>query len=234
MEVKGGEIIQDIINHRLKYDSEIFFVDTKVVSTEFNMTIIKKKQYYGVSLNSEIVIPPIYDEIVVLTHSTVAIKIKNRISLYNIYRKKTITDFSYNSMEHIGSYWKLNNDSGPFLIFDTIREKLFKNKGGYDEYNLRCDHTEYCWVRRGRFFDFIHRGTGESFSLPGIVMAYDTEAGMFGKNENGTISLFEESGIENVIRLRQMVCEAGGYLTLTNYTYNIQHVIDVYGNILNI
>ena len=42
MEVKGGEIIQDIINHRLKYDSEIFFVDTKVVSTEFNMTIIKK------------------------------------------------------------------------------------------------------------------------------------------------------------------------------------------------
>ena len=60
MEVKGGEIIQDIINHRLKYDSEIFFVDAKVVSTEFNMTIIKKKQYYGVSLNSEIVIPPIY------------------------------------------------------------------------------------------------------------------------------------------------------------------------------
>ena len=57
---------------------------------------------------------------------------------------------------------------------------------------------------------------------------------MFGKNENGTISLFEESGIYNVIRLRQMVCEAGGYLTLTNYTYNIQHVIDVYGNILNI
>lgn len=234
MEVKGGEIIQEIINHRLKYDSEIFFVDTKIVSTEFNMAIIKKKQYYGVSLNSEIVIPPIYDEIAVLTHSTVAIKIKNRISLYDISRKRSITEFSYNSMEHIGSYWKFNNDFGTFLIFDTIREKLFNNKCGYDEYNLKCDYTEYCWVRRGRFFDFFHRETGKSFSLPGIVMAYDTEVGMFGKNENGTISLFEESGIENVMRLRQIVSEAGGYLTLTNYTYNIQHIIDVYGNILNI
>lgn len=234
MEVKDGETIQEIINQRLKYDSEIFFVDTKIVSTEFDMTIIKKKQHYGVSLNSEIVIPPIYDEIVVLTRSIVAIKIKNRISLYNISRKRTITDVLYNSMEHIGSYWKFNNDSKSFLIFDTTREKFLNNKGEYDEYNLRCDHTEYCWVRRGRFFDFIHRETGKSFSLPGIVMAYDTEVGMFGKNENGTISLFEESGIENVMRLRQIVCEAGGYLTLTNYTYNIQSVIDVYGNIVNI
>lgn len=234
MEVKDSETIQEIINQRLKYDSEIFFVDTKIVSTEFNMTIIKKKQRYGVSLNSEIVIPPIYDEIVVLTHSTVAIKINNRISLYNISRKKTITDFLYNSMEHIGSYWKFSNDSSSFLILDTIREQFINNNGEYDEYNLRCNHTEYCWARRGRFFDFIHRETGKCFSLPGIVMAYDTEAGMFGKNENGTISLFEESGIENVMRLRQIVYEAGGYLTLTNYTYNIQHVIDVYGNILNI
>ena len=85
MEVKDGETIQEIINQRLKYDSEIFFVDTKIVSTEFNMTIIKKKQRYGVSLNSEIVIPPIYDEIVVLTDSTVAIKIKNRISKLQIF-----------------------------------------------------------------------------------------------------------------------------------------------------
>lgn len=234
MEINEGEIIQNIINNRIKYDSEIFFVDMNVVSTVFDVTIIKKKQYYGVSLNREIVLPPIYDQIVVLTHSTVAIKIKDRLALYNIHRNVSITDFSYKSMERIGSYWKFNNDSGLFLIFDTTREISFNNKGRYDEYNLRCDHTEYCWVRRGRFFDFIHRETGKNISLPGVVMAYDTETGMFGKNENGTVSLFDESGIENVIRLRKIVCEAGGYLTLTNYTYNIQHVIDVYGNILNI
>lgn len=234
MEIIESDIIQNIIKKRSKHDSEIFFVDTQIVSTEFDVTIIKKKQYYGVSLNNEIVLPPIYDEIVVLTHSTVAITIRDRVSLYNIYRKISITDFSYKSMERIGSYWKLINDSGSFLIFDTTKEISFNNNGIYDEYNLRYYHTEYCWARRGRYFDFIHRRTGKSFSLPGVVMAYDTDKGMFGKNENGTVSFFEESGIENVIKLRKLVCEAGGYLTLTNYTYNIQHIIDVYGNILNI
>lgn len=234
MEITEGETIQNIISNRIRYDSEIFFVDTSVVSTVFDITIIRKKQYYGISLNGEIVLPPIYDEIVVLTHSTVAIKIKDRISLYNIHSNISISDFSFKSLECIGSYWKLNKDSGSFIIFDTIKDICFNNDGRYDEYNLRCNHTEYYWAKRGRFFDFIHRETGKNFSLPGIVLAYDTEVGMFGMNENGTVSLFDESGLENVIRLRKIVYEAGGYLTLTNYTYNIQHIIDVYGNVLNI
>ena len=104
MEIIESDIIQNIIKKRSKHDSEIFFVDTQIVSTEFDVTIIKKKQYYGVSLNNEIVLPPIYDEIVVLTHSTVAITIRDRVSLYNIYRKISITDFSYKSMERNPRY----------------------------------------------------------------------------------------------------------------------------------
>lgn len=65
-------------------------------------------------------------------------------------------------------------------------------------------------------------------------MAYDTLYGMFGKDEFGKISYFEESGIENNIELRKAVSEAGGYLSLTNLAFRVEDVIDVYGNILNI
>lgn len=232
--IYGDKIIQNIIKKRYKYDSELFFVDTHIVSAELDVNVIKKKQLYGIELNSEIILPPIFDEIILLTHSIAAIKIEDRISLYDIRENMPITGFSYKSMQCIGSYWKLYEDSRKFILFDTIKDKIFKSDGRYDEYNLRCEHTEYFWARRGTYFDYIHRGTGKCISLPGIIMAYDTETRMFGKNENGTISLFDDTGIENAVELRKIVCEAGGHFTLTNYTYNIQHIIDVYGNILNI
>ncbi len=226
--------INAIIKRRKKIDAELFFVDTIIVSSMGNIDIIKKKKFYGVSLNDEIIISPIYDEIVIITDSIVSMRIENRISLYDIIRKKPITEFDYTSLAQVGTYCKLNKNSDYFILYDTQNGKMFNIDGYYEEYNLKHLYTEYCWVRKGRFYDYIHRQSGKRISLPGIIMAYDTEFGMLGKDEFGKVSYFEETGVENNLKLRELVSQAGGYLTLINYTYNVEHIIDVYGNILNI
>lgn len=235
MAINNDNQTEIIIEQRIKKDLELFFVDYTIETSKFGLNIIKKKTFYGVLYKGEIVVPVIYDDIVIITNTTVAVKVNNKYSLYDIHRNEYITTFSYTSLQCIGSYWKLNNNSNNMILFDTLRRKILNISDNYDEYNLKCDNTEYCWARRGRYFDFIHRSSGNCISLPGIVLAYDTEFGMFGKDEvEETVSFFDEFGVEDSYTLRKIVAEAGGYLTLINYTYNIEHIIDVYGNILNI
>ena len=57
---------------------------------------------------------------------------------------------------------------------------------------------------------------------------------MYGRDTNNKVLYFDESGVEDGIMLRKQVIDAGGYLKLTNYTYNLEDIIDVYGNILNV
>lgn len=93
---------------------------------------------------------------------------------------------------------------------------------------------EYIWAKRGRFYDYIHRASGAVISLPGIIMAYDTQYGIFGLDEYNRVCKFNENGLGCHWDLRQSVKKQGGYLTLHNHTYNIEHIIDIYGNILNV
>ena len=235
MGINEDDKIKTIIEERKRKDSELFFVDASVVSSKFDLFIIKKKKFYGISLNGETIIPPIYDDIIIISNSIIAIKVIDKFSLYDICSKQLITKFSYTSLDCIDSFWRLYEESNNFILFDTLSGRIINNNGRYDEYNLKCNDTEYYWARKkGGFFDYIDRSSGICISLPSVVMAYDTKYGMFGKDEFGKVSLFDESGCENNVKLRELFSEAGGYLTLTNYTYKIEHIIDVYGNILNV
>lgn len=226
--------IKTIIEERKKRDSELFFITPIVVSSKFNIGVIKRKSYFGVLFDAEMVLLPIYDDVVVVAESVVALKINGKYSLYDITDGKIITDFYYIAIEAVGAYWKLFGESGEFIVYDTLNKKIIYASGVYEEYNLKCIATEYCWAKRGNFFDYIHRVSGRCISLPGILMAYDTEFGMFGMNNENVVIYFDEYGYKDNLKLRKLVFEAGGYLTLNNYTYNIQHIIDVYGNILNV
>lgn len=104
----------------------------------------------------------------------------------------------------------------------------------FDEMSQTVQNTQYRWIREGHFYHFIHRETGSYVRVTGLIMAYDTDEGMFGINENGRVVCIDSDGLTNAMNLRQAVMRAGGYLALCNHGYHIEHIIDVYGNILNI
>ena len=104
----------------------------------------------------------------------------------------------------------------------------------FDEISHTIQTTQYRWLREGNYYHFIHRETGVLIRAIGLVMAYDTDQGMFGVNENGRVVCINKDGSINTTFLRQSVVNAGGYLSLCNHDYHIEHIIDVYGNILNI
>lgn len=103
----------------------------------------------------------------------------------------------------------------------------------YDEMSQTVQTTQYRWIREGRFYHFVHREDGYVVRAAGLVLAYDTDEGMFGVNENGRVVCINPDGSVNSAFLRQIVMRAGGHLSLCNHDYHIEHIIDVYGNILN-
>lgn len=232
MEITDSNI-KSIIEARMKRDSELFFIDLCYIGNDFGYNYTKRKKYLGLNLNEKIVVAPIFDDVQCLSKNVAALKLENRISVYDIDNREFISQFEYVDWKKDGIYWKLFKISNAVSLYDSERQQ-FLGDFGYTEYGIRQNYTQYFWAKRGKFFDYINRDTGQVISLPGIIMAYDTQYGMFGKDESGKVSYFEESGMENRLKLRQMVYEAGGYLTLTNLTYKIEDIIDVYGNILNI
>ena len=225
--------IRKEIKIREQKDDNLFYVNTIIVHSQDGFDIIKKKKFYGVSANGDIILQPIFDEIIILTSSTISAKICDYIALYSSDKKAWITHFKYTLIDKIETYYRLFVDAKSFVLFDTLSNKVLPNINSYDEFNLKQRNTEYCWARKGRFYDFIHRQSWKCISIPAMVMAYDTDCGMFGMDENGTVSLYDKTGRKNNFELRKIVLKEGGYLALFNYTYNIEHVIDVYGNILN-
>ena len=104
----------------------------------------------------------------------------------------------------------------------------------YDEMSQTVQTTQYCWIREGRYYHFVHREDGTVVRASGLIFAYDTDEGMFGINENGRVVCVNSDGSVNSSFLRQMVILAGGHLSLCNHDHHIEHIIDVYGNILNV
>ena len=232
MEINNS-IILSVINERKRRDAELFFVDIRTIGNEYGYEYIKRKKYYGLSFNGVIVIEPIYDKVLCLSVETVALSLNGKMAVYSIKNREFISQFDYIDISKEGFYWKLNKTSHSISLYDAERDK-FLGDYGYSDYGLQLSNSKYFWAKRGKFYDYIKRETGQIISLPGVIMAYDTQYGMFGKDELGKISYFEESGIENVSKLREIVSEAGGYLTLNNLSFRVEDIIDVYGNILNI
>lgn len=232
MEINNS-IILSVINERKRRDADLFFVDVRTIGHEYGYEYIKRKKYYGLRFNGVIVIEPIYDKVLCLSTETAALNLHDKIAVYNIKNREFISQFDYIDISKEGIYWKLKKTSHSISLYDTEGDN-FLGDYGYSDYGIQLSNSQYFWAKRGKFYDYIKRETGQIISLPGVIMAYDTQYGMFGKDEFGKISYFDESGIENVSKLRKIVSDAGGYLTLTNLTFRVEDIIDVYGNILNI
>lgn len=232
MEINNFKILS-VINERKRRNADLFFIDVCTTGRDQGYEYTKRKKHYGLSHQGVSVIEPIYDKVQCLSKETAVLWIYDDIAVYNIKDREFISQFDYVDISKDGIYWKLRKASNIISLYDSERNQ-FLGDYGYSDYGIKQTNSQYFWAKRGRFFDFIKRETGQVISLPGVIMAYDTQYGMFGKDESGKISYFEESGRENVSKLRKLVSESGGHLSLTNLTFKVEDIIDVYGNILNI
>ena len=230
------EDISAEIENRLKRNENLFYVEPVTVSSTDGLSIIRRKKYFGIKKNNTILIEPMYDNIFLFSENWADVTIKGVHNLLNIAQGKFVSDFQYSSLDisYHTCIMKSFEDSNINSVYDLKRDTFIIENGTYEEYNLKHASTEYLWARRGKFYDFIHRESGRIISLPGIEFAYDTSEGMIALSEKEKVCCFNESGLEDVQLLRRIVSDSGGYLVLHNFTYNIQHIIDIYGNILNL
>ncbi|MDE5877014.1 MAG: hypothetical protein K2H47_05910 [Muribaculaceae bacterium] len=228
------EEINDIYLKRLQKDEDLFYIKVLPIETSFDVKLIRRKKFYGICCGKEQTAAPVFDEIVLFSESIADVKIQERHALFDLNTKRLISKFLYERIEKSGNWLILHRPKNRIGIYDLLKSCLLVEDGSYEAYNLKDDTTEYLWVRRGKYYDYINRETGKLHTLPGVIMAYDTSHGLFGLGEYGKVTYFNEYGVPKPKELRQIVLKAGGHLVLNNFTYNIQHIIDVYGNILNI
>lgn len=226
--------VERIIGERLAKDNELFFVDPSVIDSKFGKAIIRKKKFQGVKGDDGIIIHPIYENIDIISKDIAIVRLLDTFAIFSLSKGERLSEFEYSSVHISNDMIVLNKGIGRSAIYNLNTSKFLHQSGDYDEYNLKDVSTEYVWARRNDFFDYIHRASGRVISLPGIIMAYDTQYDIFGLDEHNRVCKFNENGVETHWGLRQSVQMQGGYLTLHNYTYNIEHIIDIYGNILNI
>lgn len=226
--------VNGIIADRLAKDSELFFVNSSVIDSKYGKDIIKKKKYKGVKGDNGIIIHPIFEDIVIVSNGIAIVKLLDIFALYSLSDGERLSEFEYSSVHVSNEMIVLNKGNGRSAIYNLNTSKFLHQTGDYDEFNIKDASTEYVWARRNSFFDYIHRESGRVISLPGIKMAYDTQYDIYGLDEHNRVCKFNEDGVENHWELRQSAQIQGGYMVLRNYTYNIEHIIDIYGNILNI
>lgn len=220
-----------MLAERISRDNDLFFVETAVVDSRYGLNVIRRKKRYGIAS----LIPPVFDEVMVMSPLVVAAKLDGAYAIYAVKDPASpLCDFECNAMNPSGDMLLMHMLDGKTSLLDMSRAKFVLQHRDYEEYNLRAGHTQYLWARRGRFYDFIHRESGRLISLPGVIMAYDSDLGIWGQDERGRVGVFTENGTVDPDCLRAEAIAHGGYISLTNYTYNLNHVIDVYGNILNI
>ena len=226
--------VNRIIAERLAKDNELFFVDSSVIDSKYGKKIIRKKKFQGVQGDNGILIQPIYENIEIVSTDIAIVKLLDTFAIFSLSEGQRLSEFEYSSAHISNDMIVLNKGTGRSAIYNLNTSRFLHQTADYDEFNLKDASTEYVWARRNTFFDYIHRESGKIISLPGIIMAYDTQHDIFGLDEHNRVCKFNENGIENHWDLRQSVQMQGGYLTLRNHTYNIEHIIDIYGNILNI
>ncbi len=227
--------VEEIIAERRNVDNELFFVNLVYVSSQYGYDIVRRKKWYGVREGNNIVVSPLYDEVQLYPNGLVVLKIEGVCACHDIKSNQPVLGFEYLRIDYTDGFLKLYHQSlQRYGIFELANNRMLAECDRYEDYNLKDNSTEFLWAKRGKYYDYIERKTGRIFGLPTITMAYDTPTGMFGKDERDVVSVYSVAGFADRERLREIVQQEKGYLSLNNYTYHLTHIIDINGNVLNI
>lgn len=224
--------IEETLARRTKENEDMFFVKAVPVTQAGNYTVIRRRKLFGLtdSTGTEVLIP-IYDSIKVFDNDMALVAVGTDGALFRLPSGKRLTEFRYS---------KAGYENGLLVLFSSDGTRSYFNPdngcsigSGYDRVSSYPNALGFRWAMRGRCFDYVSDNGGHKVSLPTVTMAYDCDEGLFGLGGFGTVKCFANDGTEDFLKLRRIVIENGGHLSLQNKDLAIEHIIDVYGNILN-
>lgn len=214
----------------------LHFLPVKTLSCHYERyCIVLRNRLQGIrSLRTgEDCVPTIFDEISIFPDAIASLTVEGRVAIYDLAAQKFLTDFDYVSVQKTaGGLLVLKCSDGSCGLYN-IKERKLLLSSGYDEFSPATN--DYIWAKCGKHYSYIHRETGQVICPPCLIMAYDfPNIGLWGCNEAGIVSAYTTSGSPDPITFRRAVVDAGGFLHLHNYAYKIEHIVDVYGHILNV
>lgn len=200
------------IKARAETDSRSFFVDLESLSETFGFTVVRRKKRFGICRGQETVVKPIFDEVEICSERLAMLGINGEYACFDLSVKRLSTDFEYVSYKCENGYAKLYGTPTTCCLYDTESQRVLSGERLYEDFNLKDKTTEYIWARRGSYYDYIHRHSGDVIVLPCVVMAYDTPSGMFGKNQFGRVTFYDKTGTADWGMLRSAVLDGEGIL----------------------
>lgn len=231
--MKSTKCIADQLIARQAIDDGLFYVALQTVCQAGRYAVVKRNKYKGLTYEERLLLSPIYDDISVLDNRIAVVLVEGLKAVYLLAEHRLITDFDYSeiALADNDAYLLLTTPSNKLGVLDVKRQS-WAALPAYDEISNNLS-SEYVWVRNGPFYHFVNFHTGNYYGMPGLIMAYDTLSGMFGMNDSHKVSCYRENGIADTESFRNAVIQHGGHLVLQNTRRRIEHIVDIYGNILN-
>ncbi|MCD8289987.1 MAG: hypothetical protein LUC91_00615, partial [Prevotella sp.] len=200
--------ISNLIERRMAECGNLFYTNVEPVRDSYGHTVTKRGEMFGLQTDGQDVLSTVFDRVEIISDMFASLSIGGLSAAFHIPSRSYISDFKYAKIFHDGNFLILSWENGLNDLFSIVQNKILLEGSLYDEYNLKCDNTEYLWAKRGKSFDFIHRQTGRVIQLADMRMAYDTEFGMVAQNKYGVVSCYDENGTEHYKWLRELVCKA--------------------------
>lgn len=223
----------ELIKKRADQARDLFFIDETIVWANEKVEVRKKKKFYGIYLNGTEIFPIVFDEVSFIGRSFFEVRILHFKAIADVASKR-LSSFDYAYFEILSDQYVKAAER------ETSKEGVLAVDGwriilpfSFDEVG-RFVQPDILWVRNGNCYDYVNVRDGRIMNVCPLRLVYDNVEGMAGLNGAKRVVALGQDGRVNGTMLREMVMEAGGHLVLQNYKEKIEHIIDVYGNILNI
>lgn len=225
-------MLDDIISIRLKDNDEYFFVDYDVVRQCGNIDIIRRRDWFGISIHGDvenILLDTIADDISIDGHLA-AIKIEGRWAMFDLLQCSFLFPPEYDALQ-INDYERtvsleLNGKHGLY----SLREKRVVIPLLFDDCT-NSDLSDYLWVRSGNIYKYVMKCDGTIIDSGDADMAYDLDGSMLVRLGERIICL-NQNGYEDNLALRRLVIQSNGRLKVVNSKLHLYNIIDIYGFIL--
>ena len=238
-----GTSIGEIISERKADDLTRRWIQRDIIAAGNGYKIVTREDWAGLIVVNTVALPTIFDELKV-THCGESIVAMCRIDkVWGAYVIACDTteiadlqhpeiDFEYSGLETNEKFGSITLLKNGLRGLYSVGERQMALSPIYSEVTdqVAC---QYLWAKdtKGRFC-FIDRESHEAVYPVCPTMVYDNDSVMLFECNNNRVYLANTSGLADKERLRKLVYDSGGRLTVVNTRYNIAKICDIYGYIL--
>lgn len=223
---------QDIFAERMQLDEALFYIDKEVALAKGLVSVVKRQSLYGLQYGTEDALPTVFDNARFVTDDVIELQIEGLLGLYSARNSEWLFEPNQCRLSLVDEFNTVEVEAENGMGLFSIREGRVVVTPQFDE-TTDSDIGEYLWVRRGNKFHFINKESQVFYSASDAIMAYDTDEGMWVKHSNGTVSLLNKAGNDDIKAFRKALIDNIGRMKLQNLKYGIIDICDIYGRVLN-